>query len=81
MDKDADPTAKGQAVAVARMGGLARAQRLTSEQRSEISRKAAAARWGTVQVAFHTGTMQSATSRSLRQYLRIRQGCSAKRLS
>jgi hypothetical protein len=38
------------AVALGRRGGLkggrARAQKLTKEQRSEIARKAAAARWG-----------------------------------
>jgi hypothetical protein len=39
------------AVALGRMGGLkggkARAAKLTPEQRSEIAKKAAAARWGT----------------------------------
>ncbi len=42
----------------ARKGGIARAQRLSTEERSEISRRAAAARWGNVHVAYHTGTMQ-----------------------
>jgi len=39
-------------------GGVARAERLSPEQRSEIARSAAAARWGTVHVAYHTGTLQ-----------------------
>jgi hypothetical protein len=42
----------------ARKGGIARAQRLSPEERSEISRRAAAARWGHVHVAYHTGVMQ-----------------------
>lgn len=34
------------AVALGRKGGKARAQKLTSEQRAEIAKKAAAKRWG-----------------------------------
>lgn len=36
-------------------GGIARARKLSSEERSEIARQAAAARWGNVHVAYHTG--------------------------
>lgn len=42
----------------AAQGGLARAERLSAERRSEISRRAAAARWGDIHVAYHTGMMQ-----------------------
>lgn len=46
-DREKDPAA----VALGRKGGLkggkARAAKLTAQQRSEIARKAAAARWGT----------------------------------
>jgi hypothetical protein len=38
-------------------GGRARAERLSPDERSEIARAAAAARWGNVHVAYHTGTM------------------------
>ena len=41
----------------AEKGGRARADRLTPEQRSEIARAAAAARWGDVHVATHTGEL------------------------
>jgi hypothetical protein len=45
----ASPPAKNPAVALGRLGGkkggVARVKRLTKEQRSEIARKAAAARW------------------------------------
>jgi len=39
------PTKKEYAQAFARKGGKARAKSLTPEQRKEIARKAAAARW------------------------------------
>lgn len=39
-------------------GGLARAQALDSETRSEIASRAAAARWGDTQVAYNTGQIQ-----------------------
>lgn len=62
MHEDPDQSVSGEAAALAKRGaskgGLARAQRLSPEQRSEISRRAAAARWGEVHVAYHTGTMQ-----------------------
>lgn len=38
-------------------GGLARAASLDPETRSEISRRAAEARWGQVHVAYHTGDL------------------------
>jgi hypothetical protein len=59
---DADGSLSDEASALARKGarkgGLARAERLTAEQRSEIARAAAAARWGNVHVAYHTGAIQ-----------------------
>jgi len=43
----------------AKKGGLARAQALDAETRSDIARRAAAARWGeSVHVAYHTGDMR-----------------------
>jgi len=49
-DEPADDGKDPAAVALGRKGGLksgrARADKLTAEQRSEIARKAAAARWG-----------------------------------
>lgn len=51
-------SARDELVALARKGGIARAHRLSPDERSEISRRAAAARWGTVHVAYHTGTLQ-----------------------
>src|SRR4051794_19619574 len=42
----------------ARKGGVARAESLDSETRSEIARRAAAARWGDVHVASHTGEIR-----------------------
>lgn len=46
---DAPPTKNPAAVALGRLGGMkggkARAAKLTKEQRSEIAKKAAAARW------------------------------------
>jgi hypothetical protein len=44
MEKRKDP----HAVALGRKGGKARLQRLTSEQRRDIARKAVAARWAKV---------------------------------
>jgi len=49
-EKPADETKNPAAVALGRLGGLkggkARAEKLTKAQRSEIAKKAAAARWG-----------------------------------
>lgn len=49
-NEDASTEKNAAAVALGRLGGLkggkARAKALTPEQRSEIARKAAAARWG-----------------------------------
>lgn len=43
----------------AQKGGLARAENLSAESRSEIAHRAAAARWGNdVHMAYHTGDMQ-----------------------
>jgi hypothetical protein len=45
---DPDEGKNPAAVALGRLGGKkARAEKLTAEQRSEIARRAAAARWGT----------------------------------
>lgn len=60
-DEDQQQSVSSEAAALAKRGaqkgGVARAQSLSSEQRSEISRRAAAARWGNVHVAYHTGVM------------------------
>lgn len=42
----------------AQKGGLARAEKLSPEARREIAQRAAAARWGDVHVATHTGELQ-----------------------
>jgi len=48
-DKDQEPEKNPAAVALGRLGGLkggkARAEKLSAKERSEIARKAAAARW------------------------------------
>lgn len=44
-------------VEIASKGGRARADRLTPEQRSEIARAAARARWGDLPAASHTGSL------------------------
>lgn len=46
-----------QIATVAQAGGLARAERLDAETRSEIARRAAEVRWGEVHVAYHTGDL------------------------
>lgn len=59
---ESEESLTGEASALARRGaskgGMARAASLSPEQRSEIARSAAAARWGNVHVAYHTGNMQ-----------------------
>lgn len=45
-------------VQLGRQGGLARAQALDGETRSQIAQRAAAARWGDIQVASRTGTLR-----------------------
>jgi hypothetical protein len=59
---ESESSLSGEASALAKKGaskgGMVRAARLSPEQRSEIARGAAAARWGNVHVAYHTGTMQ-----------------------
>lgn len=45
-------------VRLGRQGGLARARVLPREARSEIAQRAAAARWGDIQVASRTGTLR-----------------------
>jgi hypothetical protein len=44
-DEGKDPAAVARGRAGGEKGGKARAEKLTAEQRSEIARKAAAARW------------------------------------
>ncbi len=61
MDQDEMVSKEAAALAKrgAQKGGLARAERLSPEERSEISRRAAEARWGeTIQVAYHTGDIK-----------------------
>ncbi len=61
MTDDEEQSVSSEAAALAKRGaqkgGVARARNLSPEERSEISRRAAAARWGNVHVAYHTGIM------------------------
>jgi hypothetical protein len=62
MEDEVTPSVSDEASALARRGaqkgGIARSQRLSAEERSDIPRRAAAARWGSVHIAHHTGTIQ-----------------------
>ena len=44
-EDDREPETPASAAAIGRLGGAARARKLTPEQRAEIARKAAAKRW------------------------------------